>query len=145
MSDSIRHPEIPSVLIKYPAASSGVSSSPLEHGATVVMHSLTKWLGGRGTGIGELVVDRAALDWSDPKFRLYNEPDAFYHGIRHARDLGDLNPLAFILRIGRKGIVSFLNFSHWKVRAQLLMRGYAPVTKQLPYSDTTRRTFVSSH
>jgi methionine biosynthesis protein MetW len=38
-----------------------------------------------------------------------------------------------ILRIGRKGIVSFPNFSHWKVRAQLLMTGYAPVTKQLPY------------
>jgi methionine biosynthesis protein MetW len=38
-----------------------------------------------------------------------------------------------ILRIGRKGIVSFPNFSHWKVRGQLLMTGYAPVTKQLPY------------
>jgi methionine biosynthesis protein MetW len=38
-----------------------------------------------------------------------------------------------ILRIGRKGIVSFPNFSHWKVRAQLLLTGYAPVTKDLPY------------
>jgi methionine biosynthesis protein MetW len=38
-----------------------------------------------------------------------------------------------ILRIGRKGIVSFPNFSHWKVRLQLLLTGYAPITRQLPY------------
>jgi O-acetylhomoserine (thiol)-lyase len=72
---------------------------PLEHGATVVVHSLTKWLGGHGTGIGGVVVDNGAFDWSDPKFRLYNEPDASYHGLRYAKDLGDLNPLAFILRM----------------------------------------------
>jgi O-acetylhomoserine (thiol)-lyase len=72
---------------------------PLEHGATVVVHSLTKWLGGHGTGIGGVVVDGGAFDWSNPKFRLYTEPDASYHGIRYAKDLGDLNPLAFILRM----------------------------------------------
>ena len=38
-----------------------------------------------------------------------------------------------ILRIGRKGIVSFPNFSHWKVRLQLLLTGYAPITRQLPH------------
>ncbi len=38
-----------------------------------------------------------------------------------------------LLRVGRKGIVSFPNFSHWKVRMQLLFTGYAPMTKQLPY------------
>jgi len=38
-----------------------------------------------------------------------------------------------LLRIGRKGIVSFPNFSHWKVRMQLLFSGYAPLTRQLPY------------
>lgn len=38
-----------------------------------------------------------------------------------------------LLRIGRKGIVSFPNFSHWSVRLQLLITGYAPITKQLPY------------
>ena len=38
-----------------------------------------------------------------------------------------------LLRIGRKGIVSFPNFSHWRVRLQLLTTGYAPITKQLPY------------
>ena len=72
---------------------------PLEHGADVVIHSLTKWLGGHGTGIGGIVVDGGKFDWSDRKFRLFNEPDASYHGLRYAHDLGDLNPLAFITRM----------------------------------------------
>lgn len=72
---------------------------PLEHGADIVIHSLTKWLGGHGTGVGGIVVDSGKFDWTDPKFRLYNEPDASYHGLRYAHDLGELNPLAFALRM----------------------------------------------
>jgi O-acetylhomoserine (thiol)-lyase len=72
---------------------------PFDHGATVVCHSLTKWLGGHGTGIGGVVVDSGRFDWTDEKFKLLNEPDNGYHGVRFAHDLGDLNPLAFILRM----------------------------------------------
>ncbi len=72
---------------------------PIEHGADIVIHSLTKWLGGHGTGIGGIVVDSGRFDWTDEKFRLYNQPDPSYHDIRYAHDLGDLNPLAFILRM----------------------------------------------
>ena len=72
---------------------------PIEHGADVVVHSLTKWMGGHGTGIGGIVVDAGKFDWTDPKFSLYNEPDASYHGLRYAHDLGDLNPVAFALRM----------------------------------------------
>lgn len=72
---------------------------PLEHGADIVVHSLTKWLGGHGTGIGGVVVDSGKFDWTDERFVLYNEPDPSYHGLRYAHDLGDLNPLAFILRM----------------------------------------------
>ena len=72
---------------------------PLEHGADIVIHSLSKWMGGHGTGIGGIVVDSGKFDWTDKKFRLYNEPDKSYHDIRFAHDLGDLNPLAFILRM----------------------------------------------
>jgi len=72
---------------------------PIEYGADIVIHSLTKWLGGHGTGIGGIVVDSGKFDWTDEKFRLYNRPDPSYHDIRYARDLGDLNPLAFILRM----------------------------------------------
>jgi O-acetylhomoserine (thiol)-lyase len=72
---------------------------PLDYGATIICNSLTKWLGGHGTGIGGVVVDSGKFDWTDKKFRLYNEPDSGYHGIRFAHDLGELNPLAFILRM----------------------------------------------
>ncbi|MCX6339624.1 MAG: O-acetylhomoserine aminocarboxypropyltransferase/cysteine synthase [Candidatus Aureabacteria bacterium] len=73
--------------------------APIEHGADIVCHSLTKWLGGHGTGIGGIVVDSGKFDWTDKKFRFYNEPDPSYHGIRYAHDLGELNPLAFITRM----------------------------------------------
>ncbi|MBN1779564.1 O-acetylhomoserine aminocarboxypropyltransferase/cysteine synthase [bacterium] len=72
---------------------------PIEYGAHIVCHSLTKWLGGHGAGLGGIVVDAGTFDWTDKKFNLYNEPDTSYHGIRYAHDLGDLNPLAFILRM----------------------------------------------
>ena len=72
---------------------------PIEHGADIVVHSLTKWIGGHGTAIGGIVVDSGKFDWTDPKFRLYNEPEASYHDLRFAHDLGPLNPLAFILRM----------------------------------------------
>jgi O-acetylhomoserine (thiol)-lyase len=72
---------------------------PFEFGADIVVHSLTKWLGGHGSGIGGIVIDSGKFDWTDPKFTLFNEPDTGYHGLRYARDLGDLNPLAFILRM----------------------------------------------
>ncbi|MBI5501087.1 MAG: O-acetylhomoserine aminocarboxypropyltransferase/cysteine synthase [Deltaproteobacteria bacterium] len=74
-------------------------AQPIEHGADVVIHSLTKWIGGHGTFIGGAVVDAGRFDWTDPKFRLYNEPDSSYHGLRYATDLGDLNPVAFALRM----------------------------------------------
>ncbi|GAB4373793.1 MAG: O-acetylhomoserine aminocarboxypropyltransferase/cysteine synthase [Spirochaetales bacterium] len=72
---------------------------PLEHGADIVVHSLTKWLGGHGAAIGGVVVDGATFDWSDPKFELFNEPDPNYHGLRWAKDLGDQTKLAYILRM----------------------------------------------
>ena len=71
----------------------------IEYGADIVVNSLTKWMGGHGTGIGGIVIDSGKFDWTDPKFKLYNEPDASYHGIRYAQDLGDLNPVAFIMRM----------------------------------------------
>ncbi len=72
---------------------------PIEHGADIVIHSLTKWLGGHGAGIGGVVVDSGKFDWKSDKFPLFNEPDESYHGLRYAHDLGDLSPLAFILRM----------------------------------------------
>jgi O-acetylhomoserine (thiol)-lyase len=49
---------------------------PIEYGADIVVNSLTKWMGGHGTGIGGIVVDSGKFNWRDPKFKLFNEPDA---------------------------------------------------------------------
>ncbi len=72
---------------------------PIEHGADIVVHSLTKWLGGHGAGIGGIVVDSGKFNWQSDKFPLMVEPEPSYHGVRWAYDLGDLNPLAYILRM----------------------------------------------
>ena len=71
----------------------------IAHGADIVVNSVTKWIGGHGTGIGGVVIDSGKFDWTDPKFKLFNEPDPSYHDIRYAHDLGDLNPVAYIMRM----------------------------------------------
>ena len=77
----------------------------IDHGANLVIHSLSKWIGGHGAGIGGVVVDAGNFDWSDPKFALYNEPDRGYHGLRFAHDLPEpLRPVAFSLRLLTVGI-----------------------------------------
>ncbi|MDR1778079.1 MAG: O-acetylhomoserine aminocarboxypropyltransferase/cysteine synthase [Desulfovibrio sp.] len=77
---------------------------PLEHGADIIIHSLSKWIGGHGIGIGGIVIESGKFDWTDPKFTLYNEPDRGYHGLRFAHDLGELNPIAFALRLRTVGL-----------------------------------------
>ena len=71
----------------------------IEHGADVVINSLTKWLGGHGTAIGGIATDAGTFDWSDSKFALFNEPDKNYHGLRWAIDLPpELRGTAFAQR-----------------------------------------------
>jgi O-acetylhomoserine (thiol)-lyase len=75
-------------------------TQPLAHGADIVVHSLTKWLGGHGTGIGGVVVDSGRFNWAAGKHALYTTPDNSYHGLRWGIDLPEpLRPLAFILRL----------------------------------------------
>ena len=77
----------------------------IDHGANLVIHSLSKWIGGHGAGIGGVVVDAGNFDWTDPKFALYNEPDKGYHGLRFAHDLPEpLKPVAFTIRLLTVGI-----------------------------------------
>jgi len=77
----------------------------IDYGADLVIHSLSKWIGGHGTGIGGVVVDAGRFDWTDPKFALYNEPDAGYHGLRFAHDLPEpLKPITFSIRLLTVGI-----------------------------------------
>ena len=72
----------------------------IEFGADVVINSLTKWMGGHGTGIGGIVLDAGGFDWKGDRFPLMNEPDASYHGLRWAHDLPpELAPVAYLLRM----------------------------------------------
>ena len=70
---------------------------PIEHGADIVVHSLTKYLGGHGTSIGGAIVDSGKFPWAQHKarFRRLNEPEVSYHGVVYTEALG---PAAYIGR-----------------------------------------------
>lgn len=71
----------------------------IKHGADIVVNSLTKWIGGHGTGIGGIITDAGTFDWKGGRHPLFTEPDPNYHGLRWGIDLpAPLAPLAFILR-----------------------------------------------
>lgn len=72
---------------------------PLQHGADVVIHSLTKWIGGHGTVIGGAVVENGKFDWTGGRFPGFTEPDESYHGIRWGHDLGDKSIMPFTLKM----------------------------------------------
>lgn len=80
-------------------------SRPFEHGADIVVHSLTKYLGGHGTSIGGAIVDSGKFPWAHHKerFRRLNEPDVSYHGVVYTEALG---PAAYI---GRARVVPLRN------------------------------------
>jgi len=60
---------------------------PFEHGADIVVHSLTKYIGGHGTTIGGIIVDSGNFVWKDnPRFEQFNTPDPSYHGVTYAND-----------------------------------------------------------
>lgn len=70
---------------------------PLEHGADIVVHSATKFIGGHGTTVGGVIVDGGKFDWvASGKFPGLTTPNESYHGIRFAQDVG---PAAFVTRI----------------------------------------------
>ncbi len=72
---------------------------PIEDGADIVVHSLTKWMGGHGIGIGGIVIDSGKFNWKNPKFALFNEPEGSYQNMKFAHDLGPLSPICYALRL----------------------------------------------
>jgi O-acetylhomoserine (thiol)-lyase len=68
---------------------------PFKHGADIVVHSATKFIGGHGTSIGGVIVDSGTFDWTNGKFPAFVEPDPSYHGLRFVEALG---PLAYIIK-----------------------------------------------
>jgi O-acetylhomoserine (thiol)-lyase len=82
-----------------------VLCKPIEHGADIVIHALTKYIGGHGNSIGGIIVDSGKFDWKANKerFPLLNEPDPSYHGVVYTEALG---PAAYI---GRCRVVPLRN------------------------------------
>lgn len=68
---------------------------PFDHGADIVVHSLTKWMGGHGNALGGIVVDSGRFDYNNERFPYYATPDASYHGLV----FGTLGQAAYITRL----------------------------------------------
>ncbi|WP_421893447.1 O-acetylhomoserine aminocarboxypropyltransferase/cysteine synthase family protein [Marinoscillum sp.] len=85
---------------------------PLEHGASVVTASATKWIGGHGTSIGGVIVDGGNFNWGNGKFPQFTEPSEGYHGLVFWDVFGEGNPLglpniAFAIRARVEGLRDF--------------------------------------
>jgi O-acetylhomoserine (thiol)-lyase len=63
--------------------------NPIEHGADIVIHSLTKYIGGQGNSLGGVIIDAGKFDWSNGKFPEFTEPSAGYHGLVYHEALGN--------------------------------------------------------
>jgi O-acetylhomoserine (thiol)-lyase len=73
---------------------------PIDDGADIVIHSLSKWIGGHGSAIGGAIIDSGKFDWKTSNVPLMTDADPNYHGLRWAHDLPEaLAPMAFALRV----------------------------------------------
>tara|TARA_B100001059_G_C17809241_1_gene571196 strand:+ start:312 stop:1607 length:1296 start_codon:yes stop_codon:yes gene_type:complete len=79
---------------------SPIISKPIDHGAAIVIHSTTKYIGGHGTSIGGIIIDSGNFDWEKFKDRqpLLNKPDPSYHGAVWTEAVKPLGPIAYILK-----------------------------------------------
>lgn len=75
--------------------------NPIEHGANIVIHSLTKYIGGNGTSLGGVIIDAGNFDWSNGKFPEFTEPSAGYHGLKYYELLG---AASFIAKVRIEGL-----------------------------------------
>ncbi len=75
--------------------------NPIEHGANIVIHSLTKYITGNGTTLGGIIIDAGTFDYSSGKFPEFIEPSPSYHGLKYHEALG---PLAFIAKTRVEGL-----------------------------------------
>ncbi len=70
--------------------------NPIKHGANIVIHSLTKYIGGQGNSLGGVVVDAGTFDWTNGNFPEFTEPSKGYHGLVYSEALGEI---AFIVKM----------------------------------------------
>ncbi len=85
----------------------GFLCRPIEHGADIVLHSATKWIGGHGTSIGGVIVDSGRFRWDSGRFPEFTEPAPAYHGLRWAEAFGPESPsgnVAFAAKARAEGL-----------------------------------------
>ena len=90
----------------------GYLFQPIKHGANVVVHSATKWIGGHGTSIGGVIIDGGNYNWGNGKYPQFTEPSEGYHGMKFWEIFGEGNPLglpniSFIIRARVEGLRDF--------------------------------------
>src|ERR1041385_7964121 len=105
---------------------------PLDHGAAVVMHSTTKYIGGHGTSIGGIVVDGGNFDWEKhaERFPLLNQPDPSYHGAVWTKAVKPLGPIAYIIK-ARVTLLRDIGAAMSPFNAFLLIQGLETVALRM--------------
>lgn len=78
--------------------------NPIQYGANIVIHSLTKYISGNGTSLGGVIIDAGTFDWSNGKFPEFTEPAAGYHGLKYHEVLGNA---AYIAKVRIEGLRDF--------------------------------------
>jgi O-acetylhomoserine (thiol)-lyase len=123
---------------------------PIEHGAAVVIESLTKWIGGHGTSIGGAIVDGGNFDWGSGRFPQFTEPDASYHGLKFWEVFGDfpgLGNVAFAIR-ARVNLLRDLGSSLSPFNAQQFLLGIETLSLRVQrHADNALKVaeFLASH
>jgi len=90
----------------------GFLCRPIDHGASIVVQSATKWIGGHGTSIGGVIVDAGTFNWGNGKFPIFTEPSEGYHGLKFWEVFGTDGPfgnIAFIIRARVEGLRDYGN------------------------------------
>jgi O-acetylhomoserine (thiol)-lyase len=118
---------------------------PIDHGADIVVHSATKFIGGHGTSIGGVVVDAGRFDWSqNDKFPGLVEPDASYHGLKFYEALG---PITYIIKL-RVSLLRDIGAALSPFNAFLFLQGLETLPLRMERHSTNAlavATFLEAH
>jgi O-acetylhomoserine (thiol)-lyase len=119
---------------------------PFQHGADVVIHSLTKFIGGHGTTLGGIVIDGGTFPWAEhpARFGIMIEPEPAFHGVRYASDFPDAPYVTRCRTIGIRNTGAALS----PFNAFLLLQGLETLAVRLPRHEANTRAvaeFLASH
>ena len=106
IADVAKKHDIP-LVVDNTFGAAGYLFRPIEHGASIVVESATKWIGGHGTSIGGVIVDGGNFNWANGKFPQFTEPSEGYHGLKFWDVFGTPGPfgnIAFIIRARVEGL-----------------------------------------